>query len=561
MAKLTENPKSGGTTGSYKKTLAAILADATALLSDQHIVNGYDTSRIAELNAFMAQPAIDWKEEQYSDLLNDLQANILKHHNKQYAEYLLLTFRDGTAPAVKQWLAGMAPQITTAKHQLQHGHKNNETILGLYLTYSGYRFLGFPESVIPAGLAFRSGLNQRARLAKDFQAELSGDPETHVIVFYAGNVDPKEGSQLLAKFGSQLEKLDATRMFVQTGMQQNPLPKAYHFKEGMSNPHFFPGASPASKRRATKPTDVSPLNIVLAKDTGGNNALSYGSFGAFLKLQINAKAIIELENEIAGKTAAFPFKFNRDMVRANIIGRFTDGTPLSLSDKRTGDATDDFDYSEIVRLKQTSGTQDDKKGARCPFHAHIRKANPRDSDKKDIRIVRRGVFYEDHSQEQGLLFLSFQRSLENQFEHILNNWMLNRYSHYTDTNGKPVSVNSGVDILFSRKNDTYEIPAGWNDLKEKRVGQAVTIKVPEQMVSFKGGLYFFAPSISFFTKLVPPPQSAERDVSAPLSETTKGSPFLPGTERLFQVSYSENTNPHFREGREVLLVFDQSIDH
>lgn len=552
MAGSIKRPEGKTYAQASKKNLKSMLDEWSNLLDDRQIENGYDVSRINAFKAVLAKPALDWNDEQYGALLDDLQANILKHHNKRHAEYLLLTFREGTAGEVRHWLADFAAQLTTAKHQLLNGHKPHETVTGLYLTYAGYRFLGIPEAVIPPGMAFRAGVNQRTRLPRDFEAGLSGDPAVHAIVFYAYNQDPGGNSLLLGRIGNKLEDLNA-RWYWQPGRRQNPLPAEYHFKEGMGNPHFFPGTPPTKKRTAIKPSDVSPLELVLAKDTGGNGSMSYGSYGAFLKLQINAGALKALEDEIAGKTQNFPFKFSRELVRAYVIGRFTDGTPLSLSEKRTGQATNDFDYSEIIRRKQNPGVQDDRLGARCPFHAHIRKANPRHPDTKDIRIVRRGVFYAHNDQEKGLLFHSFQRNLESQFEYILNNWMLNPYSYYSDDNGKPVSVNSGADILFSRANDKYEIPAGWNDLREKRTGQAATIVVPDQIVAFRGGLYFFAPSVSFFTKLVPP-QAPPPKLDEPGKRFVKRPAFLPGTERRFRVPERGDTYPAFREKSEVIWL-------
>ena len=92
------------------------------------------------------------------------------------------------------------------------------------------------------------------------------------------------------------------------------------------------------------------------------------------------------------------------------MGRHEDGTPVTVraADGLNRPITNNFNY-------------DEDPGVRCPFHAHIRKANPRTEETREHRIARRGITYgqRDFVGEEtgirekpkggvGLLFMCFQ---------------------------------------------------------------------------------------------------------------------------------------------------------
>lgn len=508
----------------------------------------YDTSLADQFNAFLARPAIHWKDPENSELLGDLQANILRHHGKKFAEYHFIEFADGKRDAVKKWMARFAAQLTSAKQQLSAGRSDDANILSLYLTRAGYRYLGIPENLVPPGMAFETGLPGRVLLDKQhMQQDWPDQQSVHAIILYAHNgKSPGAGkkSRLEADHGASVKTLDdlATERYVQQGMLENPLPAKYHFREGLGNPRFFPDAS--GTKKPVKPSGIAPLNTALMRDPGGNRTFSCGRFGALMKLRFNSGAFDKLIAGIAAKAAALQLDMNAEFIKANIMGRFNDGTPLTLSEKPARQATDDFDYNELIRVKRSSAIQSDESGLRCPFHAHIRKANHRTPGTESIRIARRGVFFDEGKDEKGLLFLSFQSSLEHQFEHILNTWMLNRYTHLQDGDGNAVSFDSGPDMLFAKTNTTYAVSAAWNAPQERHDAQSFEVKIPEQIVTLRVGLYFFAPSLSFFKKLENPYAGVK-----PVKRA-----FLPGTETRIEAVPRDKTNPVFVEGTEVLLT-------
>jgi deferrochelatase/peroxidase EfeB len=175
---------------------------------------------------------------------------------------------------------------------------------------------------------------------------------------------------------------------------------------------------------------------------------------------------------------------------AMAVGRFRDGTPLvpSLTPDPEADPND-FHY----------GLQD-RDGAQCPFHAHIRKTNPRgdlpDSDlERAKRIVRRGITYDDRSDGDsstatpskgvGLLFMCFQANLD-QF-----------VIQQEGSDGNDFArIGTGFDAVIGQYHGTGPEPVEqtWpstGDVKFKMVN----------FVRMRGGEYFFAPSMTFLKGL------------------------------------------------------------
>jgi hypothetical protein len=122
------------------------------------------------------------------------------------------------------------------------------------------------------------------------------------------------------------------------------------------------------------------------------------------------------------------------MLGAKIVGRWQDGTPLSLSPE----GPDEELSSDPSRINDfTYG--DDAQGLRCPIGAHIRRANPRDMAEffdarltNRHRLIRRGRAYgkplepgvmEDDGQDRGLVFVCFQASIWRQFETVQSLWI------------------------------------------------------------------------------------------------------------------------------------------
>ena len=206
---------------------------------------------------------------------------------------------------------------------------------------------------------------------------------------------------------------------------------------------------------------------------------------------------------------------------ALLVGRWPSGAPLM----RTGTADDPAlaevdvapnafqfaDPSPAYRL--TPGDADpfppapaDPGGLRCPIWSHIRKVNPRDitteqgsdSDTLRRRILRRGIPFGDpldtggSDAGRGLLFLSYQTSISDQFEFLASSWM--------NTPNKPQEdEGDGHDIVVGQNPARDEQRVRTANLRAQGNGTTTTHRFTtdtgRQWVVATGGGYFFTPSI------------------------------------------------------------------
>lgn len=213
---------------------------------------------------------------------------------------------------------------------------------------------------------------------------------------------------------------------------------------------------------------------------------------------------------------------DEDWLAARLVGRWASGAPvnrLPVRDNsslgRNQSANNHFRFdSNSKKLRLTSGYQDpfpmsvsDPAGVICPWAAHIRKTNTRDSSSdtggRDSTYVRRllrvGVpfgppltnRYASKAQDQyfgkrGLLFLSIQASIEEQFEFLVSRWM-----------GDPSrpKMPGGHDLLVGQ-NDAADENRVRRSVIFGAQGAEAEIETNAQWIVPTGGGYFFVPSIS-----------------------------------------------------------------
>ncbi|WP_448700795.1 hypothetical protein ACFGVR_02000 [Mucilaginibacter sp. AW1-3] len=257
-----------------------------------------------------------------------------------------------------------------------------------------------------------------------------------------------------------------------------------------------------------------------ASDYQAHPFLKNGTFGAFRLLY---QDVASFEEFITSDPDVAP-----ELMAAKMCGRWRDGTPLVVSPDKMDPNLKGFDYTNFdyhARSKHQIGDMiNDDDGLRCPYAAHIRRANPRD----DIavagnmnlntgvplyavkhRILRRASPYgppykptepKTPQIQRGLVGLFIGAVMDFQFRFIMHSWL--EAGSFRNPDNSPNS--SGVDPLFGpRTDDTYppDLQFAFAEPNTSQVAQAPVEyhTVPQNMqryVRTDGSLYVFMPGIT-----------------------------------------------------------------
>jgi Dyp-type peroxidase family len=442
------------------------------------------------------------------ELLSNMQGNIIKGHGRDHTAHIFLQFDKSKVKEAREWIRLMAESsITSAQRQLldREVFKRNKVPGGLFtgfaLSAAGYAVLGVAA---PDDESFLKGLKHA-----DIQKKLN-DPvvkeweagyqdEIHAMLLLAHddeaelNKAEQEITTLAPSFYTVLhiEHGHAIRNKKGDGIEH------FGYVDGISQPLFLQDEVDAFKAGKPAPLQWDPeagLDLVLVPDMV-NDSNAQGSFFVFRKLEQNVKEFKEAEEDLAKELGLIDDDAER--AGAMLVGRFEDGTPVTLIGHEGiigAGAENNFNY------------EDDVYGAKCPFHAHIRKSNPRGSgrqealaDEKAHIMARRGIPYDNRTDSEkrkdknlpkgkvGLLFMSYQANIANQFEFIQAAWVNNPKFPVAYAGSDPIIGQGAASKGWFAK--MYGIPS---TLQKECFGQFVTMK---------GGEYFFTPSIAFLKSL------------------------------------------------------------
>jgi Dyp-type peroxidase family len=264
---------------------------------------------------------------------------------------------------------------------------------------------------------------------------------------------------------------------------------AGEFLFGYRDEYGFYPVSPCVKA-AHDPTGIlAPVDQ--APDANGTSGRMHdiGRNGSFLVVRQFEQHVEEFD-AYCGQVAAQKAQQLNDpsvtpeWVAAKMMGRWKDGSSLVRNPEHRPGRPADNDFSFGI---------EDPQGLRCPFGAHVRRTNPRDSLGDDHatqmaigkrhRILRVGRTYELPARgrspaEKGLLFMCLNADIERQYEFIQQTWVSSTSFHGLTRQKDPV-------IGASDGSGRFTIPF-WE-------GSMVLEGMP-RFVTTRGGGYFFMPS-------------------------------------------------------------------
>jgi Dyp-type peroxidase family len=458
-------------------------------------------------------------------MLANLQANILKPHGRNFTRHVFLRFL-ASEPDVKAWIrTHVEPSITRAAAEFNRPSDESDDgglISGFFLTASGYEYLGYSTKGFESG-SFRNGMKEKndGLFSKLLDAnDKDPDPaewdetfrgEMHALVAFADDkkaVAQQATERLLATVGSTVCVLGVEEGNV---LRRGKEPvEHFGYFDGISQPVFTRrDLANASERNpdidAWNP--AARLSLVLVDDPLSDAPDAFGSYLVYRKL---AQDVERFNQRV--RALATDLGMEADLAGALVVGRFKNGTPVLESDHP---GTSDF------TKKNDFNFRNDRAGAGCPFHAHIRKSNPRGTtplttfeSERGRRIARRGIPYgppmpgvaddtddvkanSDPRADRGLLFLCFQANIEDQFEFIQRTWVDNdNFPSSVLTLGLLQTPTGDDPVIGQSPNKEQQWPLKWNDPEGGK--RAVNF---ESAVTLKGGEYFFAPSIPFIRSL------------------------------------------------------------
>lgn len=441
-----------------------------------------------------------------SAMLDELQPNILKGHVRDHLSVVLLRFADQSdARALLRELVD-AKLMKSAKKALKEAaayrtsRKLGTPYVGVGLSSAGYAALGIEPAKRPADRSFGRGMRAPAT------RQALGDPPAsaweqpyqgaiHAIVL----IGDKTAASVRARRRDVMARLPRSVTVVgeETGRallnEDKRGVEHFGYIDGRSQPLFLT-EDVDDERTSTDGTTVwdpaFPLEQVLVADPAAPHpAANFGSYFVFRKLEQNVQLFKRQEKLMArqlGLTGE-----DRERAGAMLVGRFEDGTPLTLQGEGGADrpVMNDFTYAS------------DPRGMKCPHYAHIRKVNPRSSTTagRSRLMARRGQTYGERTDrpddekvpisqrptgDVGLLFMAFNASVTKQFE----------YTQRRLANSRDATI-AGDPVIGQGPRGKLTSPTSWGGTEVR------TTDPIAQAVTMKGGEYFFMPSLAFLRSL------------------------------------------------------------
>jgi Dyp-type peroxidase family len=450
--------------------------------------------------------------------LKDIQGIILSGYAPLKAAVFVLLRVTDAAPA-RGWLAGLASRLTAAADSI------TDRAVNVAFTVDGLRALQLDEAIVGEfGAEFKERMHYYVRAGNlgdigDSSSDkwLWGGPRepVHIVLLLYATDQPA----LKALYEAEVAEYRGVEEQVVLETRDLGGREHFGFRDALSQPliehdgaqslgfgalrapgpgevtikpgEFLLGYENESGRRQASPSvhaTRDPGNELPRRDDGRGDL---GRNGSYMVLR-------QLEQDVQGFWT-FVFRHahhpdQREWLAAKLVGRWRGGAPLV-----TAPHADDPRQSKLNAFGYQNRDPD---GLRCPFGAHIRRANPRDwhvgpdpnsalAESKRHRLMRRGRPYGPPLSDdwdfatvadaatdggpRGLHFLCFNADIRSQFEFVQWRWLNLRTF---------AGLSSDADPLVGAEPDRFTIQGGGAPLTGM-----------QRFVTVRGGAYCFMLSL------------------------------------------------------------------
>jgi Dyp-type peroxidase family len=472
-------------------------------------------------------PSLPDKEKPEPDDPRDVQGGVISAYPKAITHGCLLLVAFRSFEGGGRFLELLAEKVARYRPKL---NLDKQPFVNVHLTYEGFRALGLSETQLAFfPQEFREGMEARASVLGDFRGnhprrwrlpvrnvfkdearqtvELSSVHAILQVRAVGEDLLNRTLEELLDAHRDQVDFLSIQPMLRHLNEQGN-IREHFGFADGVSDPVL----DPKDNGKIYDRNQVQLGEILVGYDNEADFAedpamsrdprlarerlglLRNGSFLVMRKLAQDVHGLNEAINEAASAT-----RLDAELILAKMMGRRKNGEALA-ADK----AGNDFDYSREV-----------PPGSWCPFHAHIRRANPRAKDNRDLpplpgrrtpRLMRRGMSYGPVydpirdpgtvNEPRGLVFMAYNSSIAEQFE-VVQRWISGGNSSGGFSGQSDPFL--GVPPIGERKRFRFEHAAGVYQVELD--GPDDLLQDPPPFVRLEWGIYLFTPSISALKKL------------------------------------------------------------
>lgn len=439
--------------------------------------------------------------------LEEIQSIILRRRPAPYYG-TLVALKVNNANTGRQLLRSVLGGVS---HSLTW-HNDMDASLNIVMTFEGLKALGVPQDSLDSFPDnFKAGMESAAKKLgdvgindpKNWHAPFGKKGEIHICAAIIADNEDKWQTKIqqlrqdISPYVNEIhpEEGDIEILIDHQFGSDDSAKNVFGFRDGISNPEVA-GSGISNNPEDEKPIASGEFVMGYKSEDGTVRPMPQpevlGKNGSFMVLRKYQCNVADFNRYCIDHTEN---QQEADKLAAKMFGRWRSGAPVTLSpdyDDETLGADDSrnnkFDYTGDVT------------GKGCPFGAHARRMNPRNSkdfvlsDIRLHRIIRRSVSFGDivapditvdDGKERGLYFIGINAQAMNTLEFLQSQWINDgNFMNLGEERDPLLGVHNGDNEAES---DTFTEPSDPIRKRHKGILQFNTLQ---------GGEYLFIPSIS-----------------------------------------------------------------